>query len=108
MSDRTTINVDKETHSEAGDVKDDYDETWPEVLAFYAEYRPQVDSLGEDTNAEPMQVVPVEEVVGRDVPQSNLEQDTDALRHQLERNYEAIKEATNAAEGAKRTVENLR
>jgi len=62
-----------------------------------------------DTNdTEPMQVVPVEEVVGREVPQSSVEQDTDALRHQLERNYEAIKEATNAAEGAKRTVENLR
>ena len=67
-----------------------------------------VDLLEGDTDTEPMEVVPVDEVVGREVPQSSVEQDTDALRHQLERNYEAIKEATNAAEGAKRTVENLR
>jgi len=105
MSNRTTINVDKETHSEASQVKDEHGETWPEVLQWYAENR---DGDTDTKDTEPMQVVPVDEVVGREVPQSNLEQDTDALRHQLERNYEAIKEATNAAEGAKRTVENLR
>lgn len=61
-----------------------------------------------DTDDEPMQVVPVKEVVGREVPESNLEQDTDALRHQLERNYEAIVEATNAAQSADKKLGEMR
>ena len=42
MSDRTTINVPKSTHEEAGDVKDEYEETWSDVLAFYRHFRPQL------------------------------------------------------------------
>lgn len=49
MSDRTTINVPKETHQNAKNVKDAYDETWTDVLSFYRHYRtefpenPQID-----------------------------------------------------------------
>ena len=92
------------------EIRDDQQEALSDLKQHDREsYKAVLDRLLEgDTDTEPMQVVPVDEVVGREVPQSSVEQDTDALRHQLERNYEAIKEATNAAEGAKRTVENLR
>ena len=96
MTDYTTIRVSKDAKAEAQEAKRD-GETWNEYLQRCTETPPNVQEF-----------VPVDEVVGREVPQSSVEQDTDALRHQLERNYEAIKEATNAAEGAKRTVENLR
>ena len=76
MTDRTTINVDKETHSEASQVKDEHGETWPEVLQWYAENR-DGDTDTDTNDTEPMQVVPVEEVVGREVPQSSVEQDRD-------------------------------
>jgi len=96
MTDYTTIRVSKEAKEAAQEAKRD-GETWNEYLQRCTDTPPNVQEF-----------VPVEEVVGREVPQSSVEQDTDALRHQLERNYEAIKEATNAAEGAKRTVEELR
>jgi len=96
MTDYTTIRVSKDAKAEAQEAKRD-GETWNEYLQRCTDTPPNVQEF-----------VPVEEVVGREVPQSSVEQDTDALRHQLERNYEAIKEATNAAEGAKRTVEELR
>ena len=99
MAETTTIEIRNDQQEELRDMKQHDRES----------YKAVIDRLLEgDTDTEPMEVVPVDEVVGREVPQSSVEQDTDALRHQLERNYEAIKEATNAAEGAKRTVENLR
>ena len=72
MTERTTINVDKETHSEASQVKDQHGETWPEVLQWYAENR-DGDTDTDTNDTEPMQVVPVEEVVGREVPQSSVQ-----------------------------------
>ena len=60
MSNRTTINVDKDSHEAAGDVKDEHGETWPEVLQWYAEHRGQ----NGDTDTDSMQVVPVEDVTG--------------------------------------------
>jgi len=75
MTDRTTINIDKPTHSDASDVKEQYGDTWPEVLQFYAEYRPQVDTLGQ----EPMQDV--------DTPDMEVEvsvTDIDALQERLD------------------------
>ena len=82
MTDRTTINVDKETHSEASQVKDEHGETWPEVLQWYAENR---DGDTDTKDTEPMQVVPVEEVVGREVPQSSVDWDTvnDSLKESI-------------------------
>ena len=69
MTDRTTINVDKETHSEASQVKDEHGETWPEVLQWYAEHRGQ----NGNTDTEPMRVVPIEDVVGREVPSAQID-----------------------------------
>ena len=42
MSDRTTINVDSEQHKATRKVKDEYNDSWPDVLAFYARHRPTV------------------------------------------------------------------
>ena len=83
MTDRTTINVDKETHSKASQVKDEHGETWPEVLQWYAENRGGDTDTNDDT--EPMQVVPVDEVVGREVPQSSVDWDTvnDSLKESI-------------------------
>lgn len=100
MSDRTTVNVDKESHTEAGDVKDEYDETWPEVLQFYAEYRPQVDILNGRVDVDDLKAVTA-------TPEDLTKLRSDVLE-QLERNYEATKEATNAAQSAESTVEELR
>ena len=69
MSKRTTINVDKDSHEAAGDVKDEHGETWPEVLQWYAEHRGQ----NGDTDTEPMRVVPIEDVVGRGVPSAQID-----------------------------------
>ena len=69
MSNRTTINVDKDSHEAAGDVKDKHGETWPEVLQWYAEHRGQ----NGDTDTDSMQVVPVEDVVGREVPSAQID-----------------------------------
>jgi len=100
MTDRTTINVDKENHTKANMVKEIHGDTWPEVLEFYWKHRGNGYLYDKDE--------PVEEVVGREVPQSSVEQDTDALRHQLERNYEAIVEATNAAQSADKKLGEMR
>ena len=43
MADRTTINIDKETHSAAKEIKQEYNESWPEVLEWY------VNNRGENT-----------------------------------------------------------
>ena len=85
MSDRTTINVDKETHSEASQVKDEHGETWPEVLQWYAENRDGDTDTDTNDDTEPMQVVPVDEVVGREVPQSSVDWDTvnDSLKESI-------------------------
>ena len=71
--DRTTINVDKETHSEASQVKDEHGETWPEVLQWYAENRDGDTDTDTNDDTEPMQVVPVDEVVGREVPKTTVQ-----------------------------------
>lgn len=42
MTDRTTINVPQDTHKEAREVKEEFNDSWPDVLAFYARHRPEV------------------------------------------------------------------
>jgi len=76
MTDRTTINIDKQTHSDASDVKEQHDDTWPEVLQFYAEYRPQVDTLEQE---------PMREVDTSDMEVEVSVTDIDALQERLDR-----------------------
>ena len=100
MSNRTTINVDKDSHEAAGDVKDEHGETWPEVLQWYAEHRGQ----NGNTDTEPMRVVPIEDVVGREVPSAQINQD---VSEQLDRIESGVREATNAAQSADKKLEGL-
>lgn len=44
---RTTVNVSKESHQYASTVKDEFDESWSEVLEFYANHRAEL-SVGSD------------------------------------------------------------
>ena len=100
MSKRTTINVDKDSHEAAGDVKDEHGETWPEVLQWYAEHRGQ----NVNTDTEAMRVVPVEDVVGREVPSAQIDED---VSEQLDRIESGVREATNAAQSADKKLEGL-
>ena len=107
MSGRTSINVDKDSHTEASDVKDEYGETWPEVLQWYAEHRPQentdrVTTTGDDPLAM------YEDF--RDVVQETIKKTSSSdnnLSEQLDRIESGVKEATNAAQSADRKLEDL-
>ena len=116
MSNRTTINVDKDSHEAAGEVKDEHGETWPEVLQWYAEHRGQ----NGDTDTDSMQVVPVEDVTGvlndfSDMPGQepvDLEKVLGGIpeydmQEQLERIEAGVREATNAAQSADKKLEGL-
>ena len=95
MSDTTTI-----------EIRDDQLEQLKTMKRVDREsYKSVVDRLLEgDTDTEPMRVVPIEDVLGREVPSAQIDQD---VMKQLERNYEAIKEATQAAQSADRKMEQL-
>jgi len=53
MSDRTTINVDKGQHEATREVKEEYGDSWPDVLAFYERHRPTVQVGGATDNTQP-------------------------------------------------------
>ena len=98
--DRTSINVDKDSHEAAGDVKDEYGETWPEVLQWYAEHRPQEN--GEQSPADNINMD------FSDIDTSKLPMDVpDDLQERLDRIESGVKEATNAAQSADRKLEDL-
>jgi len=92
MTEYTTIRVSKAAKSSAQEAKRD-GETWNDYLQRCTDTPPSVTEF-----------VPVEDVVGREVPQEQLNQD---VMEQLDRNYEAIKEATNAAQGAETMLEGM-
>jgi len=93
--DTTTISITDEQKDELESLKQHERESFKAVVDRL---------LKGQTSAEPMQVVPIEDVAGREVPQDQLNQD---VMEQLERNYEAIKEATNAAQGAETLLEGM-
>ena len=102
MSERTSINVDKESHIEASDVKDEYGETWPEVLRWYAEHRPQ-------ENGEQKLSDEILAALNESERQINAG-DTislEELSEKLTRIESSVKEATNAAQSANRKLEDL-
>jgi len=55
MTNRTTINVAKTEHKAARKVKDEYDETWTDVLDFYASNRGMVSNSGLGHQDQPIQ-----------------------------------------------------
>ena len=68
-------------------------------------YKSVLDRLLEgDTDTEAMRVVPVEDVVGREVPPEQINQD---VSEQLDRIESGVREATNAAQSADKKLEGL-
>ena len=112
MSNRTSINVDKDSHTEASDVKDEYGETWPEVLQWYAEHRPQENADNEDGNEIDAQQIAAE--LASLIPSLSsaeagqvAEVETKQIEKRLERIESSVKEATNAAQSADRKIEEM-
>jgi len=96
MTDTTTISITDEQKDELESLKQHERESFKAVVDRL---------LKGQTSAEPMQVVPIEEVAGREVPRDQLNQD---VMEQLDRIESGVREATNAAQSAETTVENLR
>ena len=63
-----------------------------------------VDAIDGDTDTEPMRVVPIEDVVGREVPPEQINED---VSEQLDRIESGVREATNAAQSADKKLEGL-
>ena len=95
MSDTTTISITDEQKDELESMKQHERESFKAVVDRL---------LKGQTSAEPMRVVPVEDVVGREVPPEQINQD---VSEQLDRIENGVKEATNAAQKVETTVENL-
>ena len=72
-----------------------------------------VDAIDGDTDTEAMRVVPVEDVVGREVPDYGFDRHVDIdelkaeLDEQLDRIESGVREATNAAQSADKKLEDL-
>jgi len=49
---RTTINVPQDTHKACAAVKEDFNESWTDVLMFYTEHRADVEVTGNQDFAE--------------------------------------------------------
>ena len=63
-----------------------------------------VDAIDGNTDTESMRVVPVDDVVGREVPSAQINQD---VSEQLDRIESGVREATNAAQSADKKLEGL-
>ena len=95
MTDTTTISITDEQKDELESMKQHERESFKAVVDRL---------LKGQTSAEPIRVVPVEDVIGREVPRDKLNQD---VMEQLARVESAATEATNAAQKVETTVENL-
>ena len=82
-ADGVPIHVPERNHDRAEAVKDEFGDTWGGVLMYYVTHRGHL----------------TERNANADLP--------DAVRDQLDRIEEAAKEATNAAQSAERTAEEL-
>jgi len=96
MTEYKTMRVPEDAWEQAQAYRKEHGLTWGEYIRLPCDNSVET--------AEPMRVVPIEEVAGREVPQDQLNQD---VMEQLDRNYEAIKEATNAAQDAKTMLEGM-
>ena len=92
MTDYTTIRVSKAAKESAQEAKRD-GETWNDYLQRCTDTPPSVTEF-----------VPVEDVIGREVPQEQLNQD---VQEQLDRIESGVREATNAAQSADKKLEGL-
>ena len=92
MTDYTTIRVSKAAKESAQEAKRD-GETWNDYLQRCTDTPPSVTEF-----------VPVEDVVGREVPPEQINQD---VNEQLDRIESGVREATNAAQSADKKLEGL-
>ena len=92
MTDYTTIRVSKAAKESAQEAKRD-GETWNDYLQRCTDTPPSVTEF-----------VPVEDVVGREVPSAQINQD---VSEQLDRIESGVREATNAAQSADKKLEGL-
>ena len=72
---RTTINVPQEVHKDARDVKKEFDESWTEVLRFYADHRAELSLSDGVGDLEPF---------GGEVPEIDTDSVVDRIVHELE------------------------
>ena len=92
MTDYTTIRVSKAAKESAQEAKRD-GETWNDYLQRCTDTPPSVTEF-----------VPIEDVVGREVPSAQIDQD---VSEQLDRIESGVREATNAAQSADKKLEGL-
>ena len=92
MTDYTTIRVSKAAKESAQEAKRD-GETWNDYLQRCTDTPPSVTEF-----------VPIEDVVGREVPSEQINQD---VSEQLDRIESGVREATNAAQSADKKLEGL-
>ena len=88
------------------EIRDDQQEALRDLKQHDREsYKSVLDRLLEgDTDTEPMRVVPIEDVVGREVPAESVDSD---MQEQLDRIESGVREATNAAQSADKKLEGL-
>ena len=92
MTDYTTIRVSKAAKESAQEAKRD-GETWNDYIQRCTDTPPSVTEF-----------VPIEDVVGREVPSEQINQD---VSEQLDRIESGVREATNAAQSADKKLEGL-
>ena len=92
MTDYTTIRVSKAAKESAQEAKRD-GETWNDYIQRCTDTPPSVTEF-----------VPIEDVVGREVPSAQINQD---VSEQLDRIESGVREATNAAQSADKKLEGL-
>ena len=92
MTEYTTIRVSKAAKESAQEAKRD-GETWNDYIQRCTDTPPSVTEF-----------VPIEDVVGREVPPEQINED---VSEQLDRIESGVREATNAAQSADKKLEGL-
>lgn len=81
MTDRTTINVHQDAHKAAREIKEQKEETWTDVLEFYAEFRSDLSISEIDGSNNGKQDVDIDRLIGRiDDLETELKSQLEALR----------------------------
>lgn len=103
MTDRTTINVPQDTHKEAREVKEEFNDSWPDVLAFYARHRPTV-SVGDGSSVDVDGIIDgiVHEMEMGGTPESEINELVGELETEIKKAQELAEQAKNNTEDIKR------
>lgn len=86
MTDRTSINIAQDEHKATRDVKNEYGESWTDVLRFYREHRPDVGiPVYEVGGSEPVDHIPAREANTDGADVDELAREIRKLSEQVER-----------------------